>query len=106
MALSSRANHGTAKLMTSHSAPSAKVKRLVRPQKAWLARSDMRAIVAAQRACRLPLCQTLPGLDDRVGVQRDRHDAFLGQPVGEVGVVAGALAADADVLAGGAAGGD
>ena len=36
----------------------------------------------------------------RVRVERDRHDAFVGQPLGEVGVVARALAADADVLAG------
>ena len=48
----------------------------------------------------------LPGLHDRVGVQRDGHDAFGRQPVGEVRVVAGPLAADAHVLADGAAGRD
>mmetsp|Transcript_53285 Transcript_53285/g.125036 ORF Transcript_53285/g.125036 Transcript_53285/m.125036 type:complete len:660 (-) Transcript_53285:2122-4101(-) len=60
----------------------------------------------AARACGLLARQALPGVDDGVRVQRDRHDALLGQPVGEVRMVAGALAADADVLAGGTAGAD
>ena len=53
-----------------------------------------------------PHSQPLPSLHHRIRIQRDRHDALVGQPVGEIGVVAGALAADADVLADASAGGD
>src|SRR5690349_10008345 len=40
-----------------------------------------------------------PGLDDRVGIERDALDALLEQPAREVRVIRRALAADADVLA-------
>ena len=43
--------------------------------------------------------QLLPCGNDGVGVERDGADAFLRQPFGKVGVVAGALAADAYVFA-------
>ena len=45
------------------------------------------------------LTQRCPGLDHGVGVQRDRADALRHQPLRKVRVVAGALAADADVFA-------
>ena len=40
------------------------------------------------------------GVDHRIRVQRDAVDALIHQPFGQVGVVGGALTADADVLAG------
>src|SRR3954470_25001331 len=52
------------------------------------------------------LGQPEPGLDDRVGVEAHRLDALLEEPLGGVGVVRGALAADADVLVEVAAGRD
>ena len=64
----------------------------------WCWRSERRT--APDSDDRLPRRQPLPGLDHRVRVQRDRDDALVGQPVGEVGMVARPLAADADVLAG------
>jgi hypothetical protein len=45
------------------------------------------------------LRQQLPSLHNRVRVERDRRNALLYQPLGKVGVVAGALAADAYVFA-------
>src|SRR5688572_24702315 len=49
-------------------------------------------------------CQVEPGFHHRVRIQRHRFDAFGHQTLGEVGIVARALAADADVLVGLAAG--
>src|SRR4051812_44806273 len=43
--------------------------------------------------------QPLPGVDHAVRVQGDRRDAFIEQPLREIRVVAGPLAADAHVLA-------
>jgi hypothetical protein len=50
------------------------------------------------------LAEAKPGLDDRVQVERHCVDALFEQPFGEIWVVAGALAADADVFAAGFAG--
>ena len=46
-----------------------------------------------------------PCVDYGVGVQRHGVDPLFEQPFGQVGVVGGALTADADVLAAGLAGG-
>ena len=43
--------------------------------------------------------QLLPGVDHAVRIERNRLDALVRQPLREVRMVAGALAADADVLA-------
>lgn len=51
-------------------------------------------------------CQTGPGIDHRVRVQRDAVDTLIHEPFGQIGVVGRALAADADVLAGLFGGGD
>src|SRR5436190_19648490 len=50
--------------------------------------------------------QREPGLDDRIGVERDALDLLLDQPLREVGMIGGSLPADARILAGLAAGGD
>src|SRR5690348_364782 len=54
---------------------------------------------ASWESAGLLLRELEPGIDDGVGVQRHRFDALVHQPLGEVRVVARALAADADVLA-------
>src|SRR5690625_1957828 len=46
------------------------------------------------------LRQTLPGVDDRVRVERQRQNALVTQPLGQVRVVAGPLPADTHILAG------
>src|SRR5437870_3740069 len=53
------------------------------------------------RRCRrlLVFRQAQPGVHDRVRIQRHRLDALIHQPLGEVGMIGRALAADADVLA-------
>src|SRR5512134_136440 len=50
--------------------------------------------------------EPLPGFHDSVRIQRDRLDALIHQPFGEVRVVRWPLAADADVLAARAARGN
>jgi hypothetical protein len=45
------------------------------------------------------LAEAKPSLDDGVRVERYRVDALLEQPLGKIWVIAGPLAADADVLA-------
>ena len=54
----------------------------------------------------LGLVDEVRGLDDGVGVERDGVDAALDEEAGELGVVGGRLAADADLLAGAAGGVD
>ncbi len=76
-----------------------------RRHRAHLAGSARRPPPALPPAVDQP-AQALPGVDDGVGVERHGVDALLEQPLGEVGVVAGALAADADVLAARLAGRD
>src|SRR5690606_2412915 len=58
------------------------------------------------RPTRSGACQAAPGIDHRVRVERHRQDALVLEPLGEVRMVAGALAADTDVLAGVQAGAD
>ena len=47
-----------------------------------------------------------PGLDHRVGVERNAFDFLIDQPAGEIGVIGRALPADPDILTGVAAGFD
>src|SRR5581483_12159440 len=59
--------------------------------------SRARRTRAPGRGLRL-LGEIEPGFDHRVGIERDRLDAFLEEPAREIRVIAGTLAADADVL--------
>src|SRR5690606_38063915 len=74
---------------------------------AWTARTmgSYCSVETLHRACLNADClsgtsgQALPGLDNRVGVERHRQNTLVTQPLGQIGVVAGPLTADTHVLA-------
>src|SRR5690606_21143438 len=48
---------------------------------------------------RLFLRQALPGIHHSIGIQRNRPNALIAQPLSQIGVIAGALTANAHILA-------
>src|SRR5690606_41093647 len=69
----------------SHNAPGRRAQKSLAPQRRQ-AFSHRQACLTASRAASGLLGQTLPGIHHRIGVQGHRQDAFVLEPLSEIGV--------------------